>query len=123
MSRRTTKLEGRIQSEILVALGQMPDVMVNRINSGLFRAVDSEQRVRAAPPGHPDLEVLCCGITLHMEVKTKSGRLNDNQERWRAAAKRAGVPVHVIRSADEALALVERVRAWAQRSGWTRRDF
>ena len=47
---------------------------------------------------------------LHLvEVKTAKGDLNDKQKEFRAA----GWPVHVIRSADEAIALVKNLREGA----------
>lgn len=47
---------------------------------------------------------------LHLvEVKTAKGALNDKQQAFRAA----GWPVHIIRSADEAIALVKSLREQA----------
>lgn len=47
---------------------------------------------------------------LHLvEVKMPKGDLNDKQEAFRAA----GWPVHIIRSADEAIALVKSLREQA----------
>jgi len=47
---------------------------------------------------------------LHLvEVKTAKGGLNDKQR----AFKEAGWPIHVIRSGDEAIALVQRLRSGA----------
>lgn len=47
---------------------------------------------------------------LHLvEVKTAKGALNDKQQAFKAA----GWPVHVIRSADEAIALVKSLREQA----------
>lgn len=57
-----------------------------------------------------DLLVYCfksLGERLHLvEVKTAKGDLNDKQKAFKAA----GWPVHVIRSADEAIALVKSLR-------------
>lgn len=50
------------------------------------------------------------GQRLHLvEVKTAKGRLNDKQKSFKAD----GWPVHVIRSADEAIALVKSLRETA----------
>lgn len=57
-----------------------------------------------------DLLVYCFQAMNHrlhlVEVKTAKGDLNDKQKTFRAA----GWPVHVIRSADEAIALVKSLR-------------
>lgn len=57
-----------------------------------------------------DLIIFCfksLGQRLHLiEVKTPTGQLNEKQSAFMAA----GWPVHVIRSADEAIALVKSLR-------------
>lgn len=56
-----------------------------------------------------DLLVLVRGDVLLVEVKTPKGALNDKQQ----AFLDAGWPVHVIRSEDDAINLVKRLRAAA----------
>ena len=58
--------------------------------------------------GSADL-IGCCvpsGRFLGLEVKTATGRLSEDQRRWLAVWAKRGALVGVVRSVDEALALV-----------------
>ncbi len=56
-----------------------------------------------------DLLVLVRGDVLLVEVKMPKGTLNDNQQEF----VNAGWPVHVIRTEDDAINLVKRLRSAA----------
>ncbi len=68
-----------------------------------------------ASKGTPDSLVMglrkaVCGCALWgwLETKTPVGKLNEHQVLWHAWAKDAGINVAVVRSAQEALAAVEK---------------
>lgn len=89
--RRAAKIDAN-QAEIVAAL----------------RAVGcSVQTLAAVGAGVPDLLVGVSGVNLLMEVKTASGKLTKDQipwhEQWRGQ-------VAIVRTVDEALALVAAVR-------------
>jgi hypothetical protein len=56
--------------------------------------------------GCPDLAIGYNGVTLFLEVKSPGGRLTPDQEAWFSQWRGRAV---VIRSAGEALALIERM--------------
>jgi hypothetical protein len=58
--------------------------------------------------GCPDLLIGCCGRDMLVEVKGYAGQLTDEQIEWHRAW-RGSVPV-IVRSVDDVLALVQRVR-------------
>ncbi len=76
---------------------------VIRINAGSFGVDD--RRVKAAPPGFPDLLVyLPRGRLIHMEVKSAVGKLAVSQEHFRAMCSELGHTYVVVRSVAEARA-------------------
>lgn len=112
-----------LRRRILLALGDMPDVlvMVNETNAvtKMARLVEDRQAAaRAVLPeerfglgiGSTDLVVGVAGHVLFRELKTEDGRLSPDQIAWHASARAKGVDVAVWRSVDEARADVERVR-------------
>lgn len=56
--------------------------------------------------GAPDYIIQCKGHALQIEIKTPTGRLQDNQKAWQAWSEHAGNSYHVARSKDEAVQLV-----------------
>ena len=76
---------------------------VLRINAGSFGVED--RRVKAAPPGFPDLLVyLPRGRVIHMEVKSATGKLAASQENFRAMCFDLQHTYVVVRSVADALA-------------------
>ncbi len=39
------------------------------------------------PRGHPDLDLLRDGVTIHAELKTENGKVSDDQEAWHARCR------------------------------------
>jgi len=73
----------------------------------------SVHAIESVEAGLPDLVVGIFGITELVEVKDGSKtqskqRLNEDQAKWHSSWK--GRPVQVVRSVDDALALVARMR-------------
>ena len=57
--------------------------------------------------GFPDLSVGIAGLNLLIEVKTNTGQLNANEQRFHAEWRGQ---IAVVRTVEEAVALVERCR-------------
>jgi len=105
--------ERDIQHAILVAIGALPGVFVERMNTGGARMLDGSF-VRFGTPGRADLWVCVLGRLVLLEVKTERGRLSKDQQDWSAAVVRATegrVVYEVVRSVDDAVAVVQRVLA------------
>jgi hypothetical protein len=84
-----------------------------RVNSGVTVLGGGKSRrvIRGAPPGTPDiLGVLPTGRMFGLEVKTERGKLQPSQIEWHAQAERFGVRVSVVRSVEQAMAIVTRWR-------------
>ena len=102
----TVENEADIQKAILKTLAAN-GVWAWRVNSGatVVGAGGSRRMFRGAPPGTPDIRVeMPSG---YLEVKSATGKLTDYQKAWHARAEREGVRVAVVRSAAEALRVVE----------------
>jgi len=54
--------------------------------------------------GTPDMCVVDAGRVLFLELKSPKGRVSPAQEACHRALRRAGAPVYIIRSLDEAIA-------------------
>lgn len=111
------------QNPALLAVGARPDVLIFRQQSGLFRAYDSPERiVRVGHPGMADAGAIVAvtitpemvgktiGVAVQPEFKTAKGRQRANQENWQRAVEQRGGVYAVVRTAEEMVALVERVQ-------------
>jgi len=96
--------EAVLQQEIRLALGLRDDIMMFRINVGVFRPLEGDQRrvIRSAPEGTPDLlGVMSPGRAFAIEVKAPKGRQREAQAAWQGAwEKRGGIYVLARSLAD-----------------------
>lgn len=109
--------ESRIQSEIMLAIGAMPDLMIMRNHVGVAKRFDAKthtERVETFGLGTGSTDVVCMlapsGRWVCLEIKTEAGRLSPKQFIWHRVARAFGAFVAVVRSADQAIAAVERAR-------------
>lgn len=101
------KRESQILAEVLLAIGSRPDCRVWRANCGAARARDG-RLVRFGVPGQADILGLTgTGRFLAIEVKTATGKLRPDQERFRDIVTRFGGLYFVVRSAEDAVAQLE----------------
>ena len=114
--------ETDIQAEILAALGVNQrrldgklsgvhvgrDGMYWRQNSG--GAKKGDRWIKIAPRGTADILGVCCGIPLALEVKRPKEQANPYQTQWRAWWEAAGGVYRVVRSWQEALAVLDEIR-------------
>jgi hypothetical protein len=115
-SARTTVNENQIQQAIRIALGDEPDLVLWRNNTGSAEAWDPSSgttRVHkfGLAVGSADLVgILRPGRFFALEVKQTRGRVSPEQEAWLALVRRMGGFAAVVRSVDEAKAALARAR-------------
>jgi len=126
MKRARLYPETKLKSAILAYLRTQQDVWAERRNSGSRRIVAKGmiQNIALGEPGTPDItgylraeswlasngKTAPIAIPFGIEVKLEGSKLNENQKRWHAKAKRWGVEVCVARSIGEVRAFVEGMR-------------
>ncbi len=86
-----------------------------RVNSGVTvigkKGAKNRRVIRGAPAGTPDIiGALPGGRMFGLEVKTERGRVEESQKEWHARAEQFGVRVSVVRSVQQAMAIVTRWR-------------
>lgn len=102
--------ETKIQNNIIAALRRR-GVWVFRLSAGtnIGHTPDGRRFAnRGVPAGTPDLICLLPGSrVVWLEVKTKTGKLNNNQVKWHGHAGRIGHAVYVVRTTQEAVDALE----------------
>jgi len=106
--------EAVIQAEILAAIGALPGVYVERRNAGLLADPTTGRRIRAGVAGVADVLAVVDVRAVALEVKTDAGRQSAVQRTWQRAWEAAGGVYAVVRSAAEALAIVEEIKKATQ---------
>lgn len=113
-------LETNVMNTVLLEVGQRPDVLAWRQQSGSFRAMDNPERVvKVGLPGMADIGMVVAvtvtadmvgktvGVAVNAEVKTSSGKLRESQHRWMDAFEMRGGLYRTVRSRDDILAAVD----------------
>ncbi len=107
--------EASIQQDIRIALGQRPDVLIQRRSVGTFYTRNGTP-IKIGHKGEPDLQGVIsgqkcpnCGHSIHakpfgIEVKTASGRQRKDQQAYeKNIANRVGIIYILARSVSDAL--------------------
>ena len=116
--------EGEIQREILRFLGverrdadgELTGVFVSRQGDGMFwrqnsgAAKKGARWITIAPAGTADILGCVAGAFVALEVKREGEYQSQAQLEWQRMVESAGGIYRVVRSASEALAVVEEVR-------------
>ena len=104
--------ESEIQAAIRAALGRLPDVCLWRNHVGQLTDVTGAVHPFGLAVGSADLIGVLApsGRLIALECKSPTGRLRREQRDWLAVVRKFGGFACVVRSADEALAAVERAR-------------
>lgn len=98
--------EGRISDEVRLALNH-PDAVWWRNNCGAYPLPSGGMlRYGVGNPGGADLVGVFRGRAVFVEVKTPIGRLSAHQRLFRDLVERKGSVFAVVRSADDARALI-----------------
>ncbi|MCM1597562.1 putative transcriptional regulator [Latilactobacillus phage TMW 1.1397 P1] len=100
--------ETKIQNEIRIALSKH-DCTVFRANVGKVMMNNGRWFDTGLPKGHPDLYGFrhSDGKCFYVEVKTKTGRLRDDQKRFAEYVRQFPVLYGVARSAEDAVNIIE----------------
>lgn len=102
--------ERQIQADILAALGTRPDVRCFRLNVGFARTA-AGAGVRFGVPGMADI-LACVGPRyVWLEVKTPRGRQTPEQRNFQAAIEAIGGVYRVVRSVEDAVAVIQQVES------------
>lgn len=116
--------EARIQAAAFLETGRHPDVLAFRQQSGVFRAMNDNNRVvRVGQPGMADAGMIVpvviepwmvgmtVGAAVQAEFKTRRGRQAEDQHSWQDAVRRAGGVYRLVRSAEDMQRLISEVRS------------
>jgi glucose dehydrogenase len=101
-------------NEILLDLGQIPDVVVWKNNTGVARSFDDpDRKIRYGLTGSGDIlgVVAPHGRLLAVEAKTGGGTQSKRQKAFQRAIESVGGVYVVARSVADARAGLERARA------------
>ncbi|HET8668867.1 MAG TPA: hypothetical protein VFM10_12860 [Terriglobales bacterium] len=116
-----------VQNPALLAVGQRPDVLVWRQQSGLFYTRDGTP-VRVGVPGLADSGMIVAvtitkemvgktiGVAVQPEFKVRDGQQSEAQRNWQAAVEARGGVYRLVRSAEDMTRLVADVQngtAWS----------
>ena len=103
--------ETTLQNQMREALGyEGAPVVLWRLNQGSFRGADGATRFYGLVPGASDLLGMCreTGRFVAMEVKTKTGRLSDDQRAFLRLVNILGGYACVVRTIDDAIVAATR---------------
>lgn len=100
--------EAALQAKIIKAIERAygPNVLVERTNAGMA-TTSAGNVINIGKAGTSDLKVCLRGRFIALEVKTATGKLTEKQARYLEQVKAAGGIGEVVRSVDEALAILE----------------
>lgn len=131
------KEESNLLAEIRNTFGARPDVLLVRINTGVFDARGG-YKVRSAPNGYPDLQLVqrrrvkvryrtesnfsayeedrwhYYGQAIYIETKTKRGVMSKEQTAFMNAAVKAGAIYVLARSMEDVERELGPVPEWAK---------
>jgi hypothetical protein len=102
--------ESQILADIRVALGDIPDAVFWRNNTGAAELASGHHRHFGLTKGSADLIGVVAGRFCALEVKTRSGRPTEEQIRFLALVRSKGGFAGVVRSAEDARAAIARCR-------------
>lgn len=121
---KKSEYETKIQREGMLAIGQRPDALIWRQQSGYFRSIDDPQRiVKVGTVGISDSMAVVSvevtpemigkriGVAVGIEFKTEKGRQSAAQKRWQTALEKRGGVYRIVRSEEEAARLVDEVKS------------
>jgi hypothetical protein len=110
--------ETKLVKEILLALGNEPDFICWRNNTGKLADVNGRWVTYGLGVGSADIIGVLApwGRFVAIEVKTPKGKSRPAQEHWCAAVQKKGGEYFIARSADDARQGLDAARRWMKRN-------
>jgi len=118
-------VEAEILRDVRAWLAEQPDVSIHRNNTGRLPDVNGRIVTFGLAIGSSDLigsltvsadvmvgRTFTIARAIAIEVKTRTGTLTEDQERFLAEKRRIGWLTGVVRSVDDARELIEHGRRW-----------
>lgn len=102
--------EAQVLADVRRALGTLPSGAFWRNHTGQLRDERGQVHRFGLAVGSADLVGVYHGRFIALECKSSTGRVSKEQHEWMRVVRDAGGFACVVRSADEALAAVERAR-------------
>ena len=112
-----------VQNRSLLAVGRRTDVLAWRQQVGKYRHLHQpDQVVSIGTPGMSDVMMVVAvqitpemvgrtiGVAVAAELKTKTGKQQENQQLWQRAFQARGGVYRLVRSPDDMTQLVEDVK-------------
>lgn len=108
--RESINRESTIQAAVRLALGQRPELVLWRNNTGVALHSGGARVVYGLAPGSSDLIGVLApsGRFVALEVKSPTGRSSVDQEKFLHLVRSRGGFAAVVRSVDEAHAAIDR---------------
>ena len=109
MKKNNTTAHNNLKNEILVAISARyyPHCFACGRSVGTFYPYHSKIPVKIGVAGEPDIYALIKGISFFIEVKTGTGRLREEQKRFRDMITNAGGIFIEARSLDDVMMQIE----------------
>ncbi len=128
--------EARVERDVLLALGQIPQLCLYRNETGHGHPANVGRKMEAAladrrfaearaialdilnrnritfglGTGSPDLVGCLSGRFVGLELKSRTGKVSPEQKQWHDAARLHGALIHVVRSPEEAEAFIRQAQ-------------
>lgn len=107
-----TQLESQLTPDILLALCGTGEVLLERNNIGMaWMKNGAPVRFGVGGPGGSDFVGTYKGRALYVEIKTPTGRQSPEQKTFQSKVERHGAIYRILRSVDDAHALLQELRA------------
>lgn len=103
--------ESQLMDAIFLALGSTGEILLHRNNCGMaWMRNGSPVKFGVGNPGGSDLVGVHRGRAVYVEIKTPTGRQSVEQKRFQQCVERHGGIYIILRSVDDALAWLARMR-------------
>lgn len=101
------QIQAKFYQEAYNTIPQVRGLLFSVPNGGTRNVIEAQKmKATGLTPGIPDIICLLNG-PIGFEFKTDTGKLSSAQVRIHEIWYRAGIPVHVVRSSDEAMKILK----------------
>jgi len=114
--------ESQLQQEIRIALGREPDLVLWRNSVGVAQTDGRAQRFGLCKGSSDLIGIGPGGLFFALEIKTKTGRIQPQQQLFVDLVNRRGGFAAVVRSVDEAWQALTAARRQHGGAAWTQQQ-